>query len=211
MGDHGRKLWNTTQESQVCKTCIDNGFVWCPTSTKVSGYCCELTENCPRAGGCSVDYQYLEFQYMLCPNEAGCKFDRVLDPPADGKQKMYENMDGVFRIGDVCSFKIQIPESTDLNDMMYVRVEYLSYATATLITGQTFDSPKIMYDMQAGRTYTATKNTNFYLLFQSTSQVSGQFVFTVWFKKIPGDGFEQPRKVTLEDAEKKNDAVVTTN
>jgi len=76
VGEHGRQLWNTTQESQVCKQCIDNGYIWCPTSSKLSGYCCALTENCPRAGACSTDYQLLEFQYMLCPNEAGCTFDR---------------------------------------------------------------------------------------------------------------------------------------
>jgi hypothetical protein len=61
VGEHGRQLWNTTQESQKCKQCIDSGFIWCPTASRTSGYCCEKTENCPRAGGCSTDYQLLEF------------------------------------------------------------------------------------------------------------------------------------------------------
>lgn len=87
---------------------------------------------------------------MLCPNEGGCLFDRVLSPPLDGKTKLYENLSGVFRIGDVCSFKIQIPESTDLNDMMFIRIEYLSDATATLIRGSTFDDPRSMLNMIAG-------------------------------------------------------------
>lgn len=139
VGDHGRMLWNTTQESQVCKACIDNGFIWCPTASKSSGYCCEKTENCPRAGGCSTDYQLLEFQYMLCPNEAGCMFSRELSPPNDDTQKLYENLKGKFLLGDVCSFKVSIPSSADLNDMMYIRVEYLQDCTATLIKGVTFD------------------------------------------------------------------------
>ena len=73
--------------------------------------------------------------------------------------------------------------------MMYIRVEYLSDCTATLIKGATFDQPQILAGMEAGRTYTATRNNNFYLLFQSTSQVSGKFVFSIWYKKIPGEGF----------------------
>ena len=127
--------------------------------------------------------------------------------------RLYENLEGVFRIGDVCSFKVQIPESTDLNDMMYIRMEYLSDATATLIKGTTFDQPLSMHGMQAGHTYTATQGVNFYLLFQSTSQVSGKFVFTIWFKSIPGGGFEQPLKVTLEDTdeEEETEVVATGN
>jgi hypothetical protein len=98
-------LWNTTQESQVCKKCIDNGFIWCPTASKASGYCCEKNENCPRAGSCSPDFQLLELQYMLCPNEkAGCAFDRDLSPPFDGKEMLYENLKGTFRLGDLCAF-----------------------------------------------------------------------------------------------------------
>lgn len=127
--------------SHVCKECIDNGFIWCPTSDKISGYCCTLTENCPRAGDCSTDYQLLEFQYMLCPNENGCVFDRSLMPPLDGTKKLYQNLIGVFLLGDVCSFKVAIPPSTDLNDIMYIRAEYLSDCTATLIKGTTFNNP----------------------------------------------------------------------
>jgi len=82
--------------------------------------------------------------------------DRTLTPPADGTSKLYENLKGVFLLGDVCSFKIQIPQTADLNDMMYIRVEFLSDATATLIKGTTFDQPQVMYSMQAGQVYTAT-------------------------------------------------------
>ena len=77
-------------------------------------------------------------------------FDRSLSPPLDGTSKLYENLHGKFLKGDVCSFKIAIPQSTDLNDMMYLKAEYLADCTATLIKGTTFDSPQIMYNVQAG-------------------------------------------------------------
>jgi len=42
---------------------------------------------------------------MLCPNEkAGCAFDRDLSPPIDGKEMLYENLKGTFRLGDLCAF-----------------------------------------------------------------------------------------------------------
>jgi hypothetical protein len=44
-------------------------------------------------------------------------------------------------MGDLCSFKVTIPPSADLNDMMYIRMEYLSDCTATLIKGTSFDTP----------------------------------------------------------------------
>ena len=62
---------------------------------------------------------------MLCPNEAGCMFSRELSPPTDGTQKLYENLKGKFLLGDLCSFKVSIPSSADLNDIMYIRIEYL--------------------------------------------------------------------------------------
>ena len=93
---------------------------------------------------------------MLCPNEAGCMFDRTLTPPLDGTTKLYENLHGEFLMGDICSFKVAIPPSSDLNDLMYIRTEFLSDCSATLIKGTTFDNPQIMYNMKAGQTYTAT-------------------------------------------------------
>lgn len=73
---------------------------------------------------------------MLCPNEkAGCAFDRDLSPPFDGKEMLYENLKGTFRLGDLCAFYISIPPSADLNDMMYIRMEYFKDCKVTLIKG----------------------------------------------------------------------------
>ena len=84
-------------------------------------------------------------------------------------------------------------------------MEYFEYCSATLIKGETFDKPQIMYGMSAGQIYTATQNVNFYLLFQSTAQVSGKFVFSIWFKSRPGSGSLQPTKVTLPVTEEEEE------
>ena len=113
-------------------------------------------------------------------------------PPLGGEKKLYENIEGRFVKGDLCSFKISIPSQTDLNDMMYIRLEYMYNARATLIKGTTFDDPKFMYNMKAGQIYTATQHINFYLLFESTAMTSGDFVFTIWFNDVAGEGKRQP-------------------
>lgn len=75
--ENGRILYNTTEESNICKSCIDDGFNFCPNAAKNMGYCCESYEQCPRASdGCSYDYSIQELRYMLCPNEVGCTFSR---------------------------------------------------------------------------------------------------------------------------------------
>jgi len=61
---------------------------------------------------------------MLCPNEeSACFYDRNLAPENDGTKVLYnEQVGGEFFIDDVCSFIIKNPSSSDLNDMMYLKV-----------------------------------------------------------------------------------------
>ena len=159
-----RMLYNTTDQSNVCKRCIDNvdeknkkrqkelaAHLWCPTANYQSGYCCTENENCPKPGGiCSDSFEIPEFQYMLCPNEIGCLFSRTLTPPTNEAQKLYEQLDGRFQQGDLCSFKITIPSSSDINDMMYLRIEYLNNAKATLIKGASLLDPDSLYQISPG-------------------------------------------------------------
>ena len=175
-----RKLYNTTQESNVCKECIDNQFNWCPTSNFASGYCCATAESCPKAGKCSSDYTDPTIQYSLCPNEKGCTFARTLSPSADGRDTLYENLDGKFIVKDLCSFKIANP-AMDNNDLMYLRVEYLYNTLAYLMKGNARETITSKYVLKAGQTYTAPKDINFFLVFEALSTSSGNFVFTVWF------------------------------
>ena len=187
--DHPRRaLYNTTEQSNECKACIDNTFKWCPTSNYQSGYCCNEFETCPRAVMCSDEFQFTEIMYMLCPNELGCLFARTLVPPTNGNEKLYENIEGKFQLGDLCSYKIAIPSSTDLNDMMYLRIEYLHNAKATLIKGYNLLDPIAMYSLDEGHNFSATKDINFFLLFEATNISSGDFVFKIWYNNVSGSG-----------------------
>lgn len=204
-----RMLYNTTDQSNVCKRCIDNldikgkkrkkdqpKHLWCPTANYQSGYCCTELENCPKPGGiCSDSFELPEFKYMLCPNEIGCLFSRTISPPNNEAEKLYENLQGRFQKGDLCSFKITIPSGADINDMMYLRIEYLNNAKASLIKGQSLLKPDSLYQITPGHDFSAQKGTDLYLLFESLSISSGDFVFKVWYKKVEGRGRSQPRVV----------------
>ena len=88
-----RRLDQTlTSYSQDCTKCIDDGNLWCPTSTYAAGYCCDGDDigTCPRATACSDEFDLTELKYMLCPNEAGCVYDRNLAPEEDGSETLYE-------------------------------------------------------------------------------------------------------------------------
>ena len=95
-----------------------------------------------------------------------------------------------FVRNDLCSFFVSIPNQTDLNDMMYLRVEYLYNVKMTVIKGESLEQPTTMYsdNIAAGMTFTATKGVNFWITFEATQVTSGQFVFTVWFKHVAGAG-----------------------
>ena len=143
----------STESSESCKTCIDSGNTWCPTAQGNSGFCCEKNENCPREGSCSndLDIKVQEQRYTLCPNDAGCMFDRVLRPPMDESVKLYENLTGVFKMGDVCSFKVQLPPVADLFVIMFIKIEFLKDATATLIkTEASTNTAQALYRLQGG-------------------------------------------------------------
>ena len=137
---------------------------------------------------CSNEFEFKEIKYMLCPNEMGCLFARTLQPPTNGAEKLYENLEGKFQKGDLCSYKISIPDSTDLNDVMYVRVEYMNGAKATLIKGKSLLEPQTMYEVDEGHDFSATKGVNLFLLFESTTIATGDFVFLVWYNKVTGNG-----------------------
>lgn len=76
-----RQLWNQTGQSSVCKTCIDNGFKYCPNQDLNSGFCCSSTEQCPAVSICSTFTSTRQVMYQLCPSEAQmCIYPRTLVP-----------------------------------------------------------------------------------------------------------------------------------
>ena len=170
-GNPKRGLYNTTEQSNECKACIDDEdeirTKWCPTVNYQSGYCCEEFENCPKASLCSNEFEFNEIRYMLCPNGVGCLFARTLVPPTNEAEKIYEQLEGRFVLGDLCSYKISIPTSTDNNDVMYVRIEFMRGTKATLIKGNSLLDPQTMYEVDEGADFTATKGQNMFLLFEA--------------------------------------------
>ena len=73
--------------------------------------------------------------------------------------------DGTFLFGDTCNFRIANPALSDLNDMMYLRVEYFKDCKALLVKGSSLLDVRAMYKIKAGQEYTAQKGINFFLLF----------------------------------------------
>ena len=140
-------------------------------------------------------------QYMLCPNEAGCTYSRYLQPKTNGETDLYEMYEGNFVKGDLCNFKIINPVFADFNDVMFMRLEYITRATAVLIKGESLTNPLAMYKLIIGQDYSALKDINFFLLLRATEESSGDFVFRIWFKNTSGNGEQTPTVVTYEEPE----------
>ena len=136
---------------------------------------------------------------MLCPNELGCTFSRYMIPRTNGEEDLYEMFDGTFLKGDLCNFKVTNSVASDLNDVMYMQLEYAKRCKAVLIKGESLENPLAMYNLSVGQSYTALKNINFYLLFQATEESSGDFAFKIWFNSVNGYGKVEPTKVTYEE------------
>ena len=98
----------------------------------------------------------------------------------------------------MCNFKITNPVETDLNDVMYLRLEHFARCKPILFKGESLQNPIAMYQLNKGQDYTALRGINFYLLFISNSESSGDFVFRIWFNSVNGLGKEDPKEVTWE-------------
>lgn len=86
-------------------------------------------------------------------------------PKIDGSEDLFEMFNGTFLIGDTCNFRIANPSTSDLNDMMYLRVEYFKNSKALLVKGSSLQDIRAIYKIKAGQEYTANKGINFFLLF----------------------------------------------
>lgn len=103
---------------------------------------------------------------------------------------------GRFVLGDVCSFKVAIPTTADLNDHMFLRIEYLNNVKMSILKAPELEQPHAVYEfVRAGQTFSATQNVNFFLIMESLSHSRGQFVFSVWYKDVPGAGKQSARGV----------------
>jgi len=128
--------FETSNDSADCNKCLHKQMVWCPTPDYQSGYCCKPGENCPRSDFCSSDMQNGSQKKFLCPNKQSCVHERELYPPSSGKQVVYDQLHSEFTNGEICSYKLSIPTKADLNDVMYVRIEYIHNAELSLVKGK---------------------------------------------------------------------------
>ena len=136
---------------------------------------------------------------MLCPNELGCTFSRYMIPRTNGETDHYEMFDGTFLVGDLCNFKVTNPVASDLNDVMYFKLEYVNRCKAVLIKGESISNPIALYRLAVGQSYTALKGINFYILFEATEETSGDFAFKIWYNNVSGYGESEPTVVTYEE------------
>lgn len=134
-GNNFRQLQDLSAESNVCKACIDSLKTWCPDSNFANGYCCTDVSTCPRNGKCSSDYNDIQVKYSLCPDENSCRLPRTMAPTLDGQSFTYSNKAHLMQLGELCTFKISNPASSDFNDIMYIKFENLTDVDAYLLKG----------------------------------------------------------------------------
>merc|ERR1740139_560049 len=123
--------YRTSGQTDFCRECIDDENQWCPSINRKYGFCCKNEEDCPRTDLCSQDFPGTAQSYQLCPNKFSCKFDRKITPPISGHQ-IYE----VLELDDLCAYQVSMPKNAQPSDTMFIRVERLTNAQATLVRGQ---------------------------------------------------------------------------
>ena len=50
----------------------------------------------------------------------------------------------------MCNYIISVPDTADLNDIMFLKVEFLLRARAVLVKGESVSNPLVIYDASAG-------------------------------------------------------------
>jgi hypothetical protein len=81
---------------------------------------------------------------------------------------------GRFVLGDVCSFKVASPITDDLNDHMFIRIEYLNNVKLSLLKAKDLNDPKTKYtNVKAGQMFSATQNINFFVILEGLSHARG--------------------------------------
>ena len=111
--------------------------LWCPYWINNAELCKSGDsgiQNCPRVAACLENFYIPEIQYATCPNE-GCIFNRNLEPPPDGSVAVYDRTQGGFFEGDICTYIIENPSTSDFNDVMNLRIEMFWHCFPVLIKG----------------------------------------------------------------------------
>lgn len=184
------------QDSFQCKKCIDEGRKFCPSNSRYQqGYCCEMTDYCPAAIGCTDEFDDLQQKYLLCPNKASCgvwgrKPSGYNSQPSRFSQTSLDN-----KQGDLCTFEITPPISADTNDVLVLEIEFLRGVIATLFKGGSISKPSHRFELGQGQKYTVKNGETLYLQLETYANV-GQYAFSIQYFIISGRAKFEPSKAT---------------
>lgn len=126
----------------MCKVnCIDEGLEYCANANFSGGYCCDKSEECPRAELCSSDNPKAPamFNYMVCPNEAACESKKIY-PKYDGTvlTREVDKYTYQFVNNDVCSYIVSAPWEMQSWDLMRMRISKIENSEVYVAKSRTF-------------------------------------------------------------------------
>ena len=118
-------------KSRDCKVkCIDKGYVFCPTASRASGYCCDpLDDRCLRedancSSGAPDDATAL--QYYMCPNDRYvCGVSTDLTARKEAVLESNDVYSDLLSGGALCRYRIKFPEEAMHEDKVAVKLNKL--------------------------------------------------------------------------------------
>lgn len=118
---------NQNNKSNRCRTdCVDKGRNFCPSKNWKGGYCCSVSEKCPKPkeGICSEDNPKAPafFKYLACPNEHECGNDKIITTKFGANTIVEVSADSTYKFnkGDVCSYIFEAPTGMAKWDRFYI-------------------------------------------------------------------------------------------
>ena len=142
----------TVQTSSLdCKQlCLDKGKIFCPTSDKKMGYCCELGERCPNEFKyCSTDFTSLAMKNFLCPFDSVCGTNNYVLLASEQLQT-YGVKNNLFTNNSICAYSFQMPSSAVDGDALYVKLESVFNADVEINQSKDLVTFGQAYTLRAG-------------------------------------------------------------
>jgi len=200
-----------TMSNRCKQDCIDKNQNFCPTSSGKGGFCCSLTETCPKSTVCSEDNPRAPkmFKYFACPNEAACE-SKYIYPPLNGEviTRQVDQYKNQMVNSDVCSYVVEAPSGMNETDKLIVTIDHISNAIVYLAKGKGYMwLNHLDYLVNDGDTFNTRMGWNFYIIGVGSSVLRGTFRIKAWVEKGTADKVLNP--VTNQpEPEKKEEPVV---
>lgn len=167
--------------------CIDEGLTYCANANYSGGYCCEPTEDCPRAQHCSTDNPRAPpmFNYMVCPNEAACESKKIY-PKYSGEvlTRAVDKYTYAFVQNDVCGYIIHAPWEMQSWDRMRMRISKIENADVYVAKSRKFKWFNHLDRMASnGDLFDTRSGWQFYVVGVSKSVFKGTFRMQIWIER----------------------------